>query len=258
MWYPTLLEEPCPALDPTLACLGIPELATWLHITERRVRRFVAEGCSWRPLTPPVSLMRPPPSGRVHRRRPSPWPQLALRDHADLGAVSVSQSRPRWYLSGGWPAFDPADLALGWIKTHIASRLGGRVARPRLGPPRRSMLVLEIPKTPTCCAGLTLLTGLAGVLALVVTAQQEDHLAGRGVRNTEAGCPRASSVLAGRRRTWLPSPRRYARYRTRKGFARGACPALGLLVYLRIRSTYGRITTDLVDLGALISWITSI
>lgn len=29
--------------DPTQTCLGIPELATWLHITERHVRRFVAE-----------------------------------------------------------------------------------------------------------------------------------------------------------------------------------------------------------------------
>ncbi|MDP9072552.1 MAG: helix-turn-helix domain-containing protein [Actinomycetota bacterium] len=29
--------------DPTQTCLGIPELATWLHITERHVRCFVAE-----------------------------------------------------------------------------------------------------------------------------------------------------------------------------------------------------------------------
>jgi hypothetical protein len=29
--------------DPAQNCLGIPELATCLHITERHVRRFVAE-----------------------------------------------------------------------------------------------------------------------------------------------------------------------------------------------------------------------
>jgi len=29
--------------DPTQTCLAIPELAAWLHITERHVRRLVAE-----------------------------------------------------------------------------------------------------------------------------------------------------------------------------------------------------------------------
>ena len=36
-------RTPCPALTTTQSCLGIPELAIWLHITERHVRRFVSE-----------------------------------------------------------------------------------------------------------------------------------------------------------------------------------------------------------------------